>query len=668
MSRHARAGMHPEKGFHSSPTSCPHSLSPLLRNVPCRAVRRQVNFEEVEGGAASRPSTLSASTTRSLLMQHPVTATAAAASSTSPLSPRRLSSRSPNVLLTMCFNFLDGAFYSMWAMQLLPVFLLKTSSSILVVSFSASVCSAAQLLGALVAGCVADRQPRQRSIRAGAGCAMAALAVFVFAFWTSRVWLIFCAQALWGLYTGITSTSVEALFADSVPQGQRTLTYNVKWVIQTVCYVVGYGAATLLFAEWGNLWDPRRVRVVMTLGVVVHPIALAPLFWMQDRYAVEEGNKGTSRSTTQPNTVTADAASAAEPGRAVVTATENEAVEPPVHSALQSTTQQPPGADPALVAGSVDVTFSHVLTDGARLRFTDALPLSTSDKTFGTEGCDGDAEDVREKTATTRHAALREGLLSAPVNDGGSSQQRQQQQQNSSSVLRDDGEGVPWVPRIIGSLTHSRWHGLTAVPYWMCAVDLLLAIGSGMSVPYFSLFFVSDREISPAALNGIYIASTLLTAVTSMCLPWLIHTCGLGRVPAAMGVRLVGTAALFMLTTAATLPGIIALFLCRNALMNSVFGITRSVIMDCVAKDSRAKWSALESVSLFSWSGSAMIGGYIAKRHGYRCTFVATAMLQFVATLLMIPAALGARALDASLSNAPQVVEDVTLTVSPTTP
>ncbi|CAG9571466.1 conserved hypothetical protein [Leishmania major strain Friedlin] len=618
-------------------------------------------FEEVDSGATSRPRTSCASTTRSLLTQHTV-ATFPASS----LSLGWLSSRSPNVPLTIYFNCLDGSCYSMWAMQLLPVFLLKTSSSIMVVSFSASVCSAAQLLGALVAGCVADRQPRQRSIRAGAGCAVVALAVFVWAFWTSRVWLIFCAQALWGLYTGITSTSVEALFADSVSQGQRTVIYNVKWVIQTLCYVVGYGAAALLFFNWGNSWDLRRVRVVMTLGVLVHPIALVPLCCLQDRYAVEEGNEDISRSTTQPNIVAVDAASAAEGGRAVATATENKAVDPPVHSTLQSTTQQPPAADSVLAAGSVDVAFSHVLTDGVRLRFTDALPLSASAETFGREGCDGDPEDTREITAATVHAALRKGLLSSPVKNGGSSQQ--QQQQKSSSVLRDDGESVSWVPRIVSSLRHSRWRSLASVPYWMCVVDLLLAIGSGMSVPYFPLFFSSDCEISPAALNGIYIASTLLTAVTSMCLPWLIHTCGLGRVPAAMGVRLVGTAALFMFTIARTLPGIIALFLCRNALMNSVFGITRSVIMDCVTKDSRAKWSALESVSLVSWSGSAMIGGYITKLHGYRCTFVATAALQFLAMLLMIPAALGARALDASLSNAPQIVEDLTLTVSPTTP
>ncbi|GET87276.1 hypothetical protein, conserved [Leishmania tarentolae] len=627
-----------------------------------RPAKQQMDVGKVGGGATSRPSTAVTPTTRSLRRQGPVVTVEPPTSSP---SSRWLSSHSPNVLCTMWFYFLDGSCYSMWAMQLLPVFLFTTSSSIITVSTSASVCSVAQLLGALIAACVADRQPRQRAIRAGAGCAVIALTVFAYAFWTSRVWLILCAQALWGLYTGITSTSVEALFADSVPQGQRTVIYNIKWVIQTVCYVVGYGSAALLFFWWGNSWDPKRVRVVMTLGVMVHPIALAPLCWLQDSNAVQEDDDDITRNTAQPNTVVVDVASAAEPSGTVVTATEKDAVESSVHASLESTTQKSTGANSVMAAGSAGVGLPHVPTDGVRLRLTDPLPLNTSE-TLKRESGDGSGGGVRERVSTTGHCAFREDP-SAPLNRSFSSLQPQEQQK-PTVTLCSDGEGVPWVPRLIGNMRHSRWHGLASVPYWMCFVDLLLAIGSGMSVPYFPLFFASDREINPASLNSIYIASTLLTAVTSLCLPWLIHTCGLGRVPAAMGVRLVGTAALFMLTISTELSDIIAFFLCRNALMNSVFGVTRSVIMDCVAKDSRAKWSALESVSLVSWSGSAMLGGYIAKQHGYRCTFLVTAVLQLMATLLMIPAALGARALDVPLSNAQQVVEGVRLTDSPTTP
>ncbi|CAJ1035021.1 putative Major Facilitator Superfamily/Sugar transporter [Leishmania shawi] len=610
------------------------------------------------------------STTRSPLARDEVVT---AASSVSSLSPGRPSSYSRNVPFTLLFSLLDGSFYSMWAMQLLPVFLLNTTSSITAVSFLASVCGVAQLLGALVVGCIADRQPRQRCIRTGAVCAVVSLALFVCAFWTASMWLILCAQALWGLYTGIISTSVEALFADSVPQGQRTSIYNVKWVIQTVSYIGGYGVAALLFFVWGNSWSPQRVRVVMTLGVVVHPLALVPLCWLQDRYSVREENEGILRSNSPRNSVAAGTAKQAP--TAVVATVSDANLEPCVYSALQSVTQQPADAATVLAAGSTHIAVSDVFRDGTHIRFTVALPFCAATETLRRESCDDDAGGVQECTAMVAHTAVREGLLSAPAK--GSRSSKQPQQQSSSITIREDGEGVLRVCDMFSSLRHSCWRGLTSlrsVPYWMSLVDLLLAIGSGMSLPYFPLFFASECNVSPVGLNAIYIASTMLTAATSSCLPWLINNCGLGRVPTALGVRLVGTVALFVLatarrqSTATTLPGIIALFLCRNALMNSVLGITRSVIMDCVTKDSRAKWSALESVSLVSWTGSAMLGGYITKQHGYRRNFVVTAVLQFSAALLMIPAALGARALDAPLNNQSQLVEDVMLTVSPTAP
>lgn len=206
------------------------------------------------------------------------------------------------------------------------------------------------------------------------------------------------------------------------------------------------------------------------------------------------------------------------------------------------------------------------------------------------------------------------------------------------------------------------------VPYWMCAVDLLLSIGSGMSLPFFAPYFVKERDINPAGLYAIYIASTLLTAATTSALPWLIATCNAGRIPTVIGVRLVGTVALFLLATANhdgmlhTVAATVALFLVRNALMNAVFGVTRSVIMDCAQKAHRAKWSAFESVTSLSWAGSAALGGLITEAHSYEMNFTATAVVQLVATLLMIPAAVGAWELDRQPSRSARTATAATTT------
>jgi hypothetical protein len=67
--------------------------------------------------------------------------------------------------------------------------------------------------------------------------------------------------------------------------------------------------------------------------------------------------------------------------------------------------------------------------------------------------------------------------------------------------------------------------------------------------------------------------------------------------------------------------------------MNATSALTKSVLMDHVPKEERAKWSALESLNMFSWSGSAVLGGFLVDYRGIVFNFCFTACLQFVATM-----------------------------------
>jgi predicted MFS family arabinose efflux permease len=77
---------------------------------------------------------------------------------------------------------------------------------------------------------------------------------------------------------------------------------------------------------------------------------------------------------------------------------------------------------------------------------------------------------------------------------------------------------------------------------------------------------------------------------------------------------------------------ICTLLVLRTAFMNSTNALTKSVLMDHVPQDERAKWSALESFNMFSWSGSAALGGILVDSDGIIFNFCITAALQFVAT------------------------------------
>jgi hypothetical protein len=62
--------------------------------------------------------------------------------------------------------------------------------------------------------------------------------------------------------------------------------------------------------------------------------------------------------------------------------------------------------------------------------------------------------------------------------------------------------------------------------------------------------------------------------------------------------------------------------------------LSRSVSMDFIKKEDRAKWSAMNSVSQFGWSGSAVVGGLLIGKLGYGDTFFVTAGMQAIATLI----------------------------------
>jgi MFS family permease len=80
----------------------------------------------------------------------------------------------------------------------------------------------------------------------------------------------------------------------------------------------------------------------------------------------------------------------------------------------------------------------------------------------------------------------------------------------------------------------------------------------------------------------------------------------------------------------------VAVFLMRTSIMNSTRPLTKSVLMDFVPKNQRGKWNALQSVNVFSWAGSAVVGGYLIDRFDFAGIFVTTALMQVCATIPLL--------------------------------
>ena len=63
--------------------------------------------------------------------------------------------------------------------------------------------------------------------------------------------------------------------------------------------------------------------------------------------------------------------------------------------------------------------------------------------------------------------------------------------------------------------------------------------------------------------------------------------------------------------------------------------LAQSILNDYVSKAHRAKWNSLESINVFSWSGSATLGGFIIDRYDYQTCFLVTAALQLCSATIL---------------------------------
>eukprot|EP00923_Selenidium_pygospionis_P060341 GHVN01106182.1.p1 GENE.GHVN01106182.1~~GHVN01106182.1.p1 ORF type:complete len:170 (-),score=24.82 GHVN01106182.1:396-905(-) len=75
----------------------------------------------------------------------------------------------------------------------------------------------------------------------------------------------------------------------------------------------------------------------------------------------------------------------------------------------------------------------------------------------------------------------------------------------------------------------------------------------------------------------------------------------------------------------------------RGGMMNCGFPIDRSIVNDYIPSRHRGKWNAVQSLTGMTWSGSAMLGGFLSDTHDYRYTFIFTAMIYCVALVIYLP-------------------------------
>lgn len=436
--------------------------------------------------------------------------------------------QSENIRLILAFTLFAFAGRSLWSQSVLStlVYLLRNDDPESV-GFVTAVMGITQLIASFPTGILADRHRRDSLLKVASLVGLLAVIVTLFSLNRESYQWLTVALAVWGLFWGIANTSLSALFADSIQEGDRSFYFTRRSIILKVGNMAGPLAALALFAALGDKWTIRDCSIVMAVGQITCLPAMFILCFLNDDHAVQHD-------------------------------------------------------------------------DDDELRQALLMPRATSATAISSTESDDDSSCVEDDTTL-----------------------------DSASSENDN---VP-SKYCCHCLPEHRF-----IPVLISLADVLSGLGSGMSIRYFPIFFCDNLKLGPVIVQVLYVISPVGQAI-------LMHTGqvwskSIGRCKMTVVFKWLGVCCMLLMIAsyAMRLPRwcICVLYLLRTSFMNATSALTKSVLMDAVPKSERAKWSALESINMFSWSGSAALGGVLVGFEGIVFNFIVTFCIQFLATLPLV--------------------------------
>ena len=215
------------------------------------------------------------------------------------ISSQRISQepqKSRNVPLILLYTFCNFAGRSLWSQSVLATFVfLLTNDKPEDVGLITAVMGISQLVMSFPAGVLADKYRRDTMLKLSSGIGIVAIL-------STTCTLVLCMRggthgtmnfsyltvslAIWGCFRGISNTSLSALFADSIPTGQRSKFFTQRTILTTLGNTTGPFVALVMFFFLGDNWSVKDCATVMLVGQLVCAPPMMLLCLMNDDYAV----------------------------------------------------------------------------------------------------------------------------------------------------------------------------------------------------------------------------------------------------------------------------------------------------------------------------------------------------------------------------------------------
>ncbi|RHY54229.1 hypothetical protein DYB30_006651 [Aphanomyces astaci] len=372
-----------------------------------------------------------------------------------------------------------------------------------------------RMLVTFPAGYASDRFRRDTVLKFAGVLGLICAAMSLSAYISGHMLLLYVAYACWGGYFAIQRPATEALFADSIPNGQREGPMTTKYILMNVAGTLGPIASIVFFYIYGDSWSLSGLQIVLCGGMIVGIPGLVVLFFFNDDLAYENNRRANNRLS--------------------------------------------------------------IIEDG-ELSDLDVTPRG------------------KERTL----------------------------------LLQNDSDNEP--PELWETANTFYCLGPRHIPFILFVTDFIMYNGAGLSISFFPLFFQNVYGLTPSQVNLLFVIQpalvVLLTSLTQR------FSARLGDIETVIGTRVLASIVLISISYAEPLWLEITLYLTRTAFMRCSGPIRGSILMDHVPKAWRGRWNALEGLTMFCYSGSAMAGGFLIERYGYRFCFFVTSLI-FLAGLML---------------------------------
>lgn len=177
-------------------------------------------------------------------------------------------------------------------------------------------------------------------------------------------------------------------------------------------------------------------------------------------------------------------------------------------------------------------------------------------------------------------------------------------------------------------------------------VQTLTGLGAGLFIPYFNLFFVRHLHASSALFGLLDGAANGLSALTTLCAPWLARR--IGRVNSIALTRLCSLPFMLIIGFTGSLPLAAALYPLRQGLMDMSNGVLQVFSMEIVEERHRGiANSTYQATNQLAWALTSSPAGLIIVYAGYSPLFVGAALC-YLATVVLLWGRFGGRRRPAS--------------------